>query len=205
MLISVILKTILCFSFEIKFLDVKYKFRALFYGDKNFYKLLLYFPKKRKKKIYYKPARKIKVFSSYLNTYKLTYKKYKPKIYKIDTLIEGLKFHPNMISVTIYQPIFYWKNRKRHIKSLILEYNFPAIIWLERRTYAGKFGRYKVYRTYLYKWDFIVYYYLKGKEPLSMYIIQDKKRNRMYLIDVQNNICWNLRYIYPVRCNIETY
>ena len=102
MLISVILKTILCFSFEIKFLDVKYKFRALFYGDKNFYKLLLYFPKKRKKKIYYKPARKIKVFSSYLNTYKLTYKKYKPKIYKIDTLIEGLKFHPNMISVTIY-------------------------------------------------------------------------------------------------------
>ncbi|HIC87290.1 MAG TPA: hypothetical protein EYP03_03550 [Aquificae bacterium] len=95
--------------------------------------------------------------------------------------------------------------KKRHIKSLILEYNFPAIIWLERRTYAGKFGRYKVYRTYLYKWDFIVYYYLKGKEPLSMYIIQDKKRNRMYLIDVQNNICWNLRYIYPVRCNIETY
>ena len=86
MLITALLKTILCFPLEVKFLNVKYKFRSLFYGDKRFYKLLLYFPKKRKRRVYYKPTRKVRVFSSYLDAYKLTYKKYKPKIYKINTV-----------------------------------------------------------------------------------------------------------------------
>ena len=194
-------------GFEIRFLNIKNKVRALMYRDKYSRKLIIYYKYrgKRKRFIFFNPKKYIKIGKYRINTYTLRYKNTKSKVYHVHTLLKALKFHPNMISVTIYQPIFYWKNQKRRIKSLILEYNFPSIIWFERRNFVGKFGKLKVFRSYFYKWDFLVYYYLKSKEPLAVYLIKDKKNKREYLIDVENNICWNLNYVYPVRCNIEIY